>query len=86
MFPLFKFQEPNIHRVYRRLRKLEGKNYLIHETIAHKVGVYLGKIEAKNLTNVSATVLTKVFIYTMQHDLLLTDLGLYYEFQARAGC
>ncbi|PEC50967.1 hypothetical protein COJ46_01600 [Bacillus sp. AFS077874] len=79
---MLKFQEPNIHRVYRRLRKLEGKNYVKHEMIAHKVGVYLGTIDARNLTNVSATVPTKASIYTMQHDLLLTDLVLYYEFQA----
>ncbi|MEH7451195.1 hypothetical protein [Gottfriedia acidiceleris] len=77
-----KFQEPNIHRVYRRLRKLEGKNYVKHEMIAHKVGVYLGTIEARTLTNVSVTVPTKASIYTMQHDLLLTDLVLFYEFQA----
>lgn len=53
-----------------------------HERIAHKVGVYLGTLEARKLTNVSVTVPTKASVYTMQHDLLLTDLVLYYEFQA----
>ncbi|KZE66860.1 hypothetical protein AWM68_20015 [Fictibacillus phosphorivorans] len=79
---LLKFQEPNIHRVYRRLRKLEGKKYVRHEQIAHKVGVYLGTIDARNLTNVHVTVPTKASVYTMQHNLLLNDLVLFYEFQA----
>jgi hypothetical protein len=79
---MLKFREPNIHRVYRRLRKLEEKKYVRHERIAHKVGVYLGTLEARKLTNVSVTVPTKATVYTMQHDLLLTDLVLYYEFQA----
>ncbi|TDK58156.1 hypothetical protein E2K98_24895 [Bacillus salipaludis] len=80
---MLKFQEPNIHRVYRRLRKLEDKKFIKHERIAHKVGVYLGTIDARNLTNVNVTVPTKASIYTMQHDLLLTDLVLFYEFQAK---
>lgn len=79
---MLKFREPNVHRVYRRLRKLEEKKYVRHERIAHKVGVYLGTLEARRLTNVSVTVPTKASVYTMQHDLLLTDLVLYYEFQA----
>lgn len=79
---MLKFREPNIHRVYRRLRKLEGKKFVRHERIAHKVGVYLGTIDARKLTNVNATVPTKASIYTMQHDLLITDLILFYEFQA----
>lgn len=79
---LLKFREPNIHRVYRRLRKLEGKKYVRHEQIAHKVGVYLGTIDARNLTNVHVTVPTKASVYTMQHNLLLNDLVLFYEFQA----
>ncbi|MGN7397329.1 hypothetical protein [Peribacillus frigoritolerans] len=45
---MLKFREPNIHRVYRRLRKLEGQKFVKHERIAHKVGVYLGTIEAGN--------------------------------------
>jgi hypothetical protein len=79
---MLKFREPNIHRVYRRLRKLEGKKFVRHERIAHKVGVYLGTIDARNLTNVNVTVPTKASIYTMQHDLLITDLILFFEFQA----
>lgn len=79
---MLKFREPNIHRVYRRLRKLEERKYVKHERIAHKVGVYLGTIDARNLTNVTATVPQKATIYTMQHDLLITDLILFYEFQA----
>jgi hypothetical protein len=79
---LLKFREPNIHRVYRRLRKLEGKKFVRHEQIAHKVGVYLGTIDARNLTNVNVTVPTKATVYTMQHNLLLNDLILFYEFQA----
>jgi hypothetical protein len=79
---MLKFREPNIFRVYRRLRKLEDKKYVKHERIAHKVGVYLGTLDARNLTNVSVTVPTKASVYTMQHDLLLTDLVLFYEFQA----
>jgi hypothetical protein len=79
---MLKFREPNIHRVYRRLRKLEEKKYVKHEKIAHKVGVYLGTIDARKLTNVNVTVPTKASIYTMQHDLLLTDLVLFFEFQA----
>ncbi|MGM0867588.1 MAG: hypothetical protein ACQEWF_23335 [Bacillota bacterium] len=80
---MLKFREPNIHRVYRRLRKLEDKKYVKHERIAHKVGVYLGTIEARNLTNVNVTVPTKASVYTMQHELLITDLILFYEFQAQ---
>lgn len=79
---MLKFREPNINRVYTRVRKLEEKKYLKHERIAHKVGVYFGTIEARNLTNVQATVPQKATIYTIQHDLLITDLILYYEFQA----
>lgn len=79
---MLKFREPNIHRVYRRLRKLEGKKYVKHERIAHKVGVYLGTIEARKLTNVHVTVPNKATIYTMQHDLLITDLILFYEIQS----
>lgn len=79
---LVKFREPNIHRVYRRLRKLEDRNYVKHERIAHKVGVYFGTIESRKLTNVQATVPNKATIYTMQHDLLITDLILFYELQA----
>ncbi|WP_273836194.1 hypothetical protein [Guptibacillus sedimenti] len=80
---MLEFCEPNIHRVYRRLRKLEDKKFVRHERIAHKVGVYLGTLEARKLTNVSVTVPTKASIYTMQHDLLITDLILYYQFQAQ---
>ncbi|AMM92976.1 hypothetical protein UP17_10970 [Peribacillus simplex] len=40
----------------------------------HKVGVYLGTIKARKLTNVNVTVPNKATIYTMQHDLLITDL------------
>jgi hypothetical protein len=79
---MLKFREPNIHRVYRRLRKLEDRKYVKHERIAHKVGVYLGTLEARNLTNVNVTVPTKASVYTMQHELLMTDLILFYEFQA----
>jgi len=79
---LLKFREPNIDRVYRRLRKLEKYKYVKHERIAHKVGVYLGTLDARKLTNVNVTVPTKASIYTMQHDLLLTDLVLFYAFQA----
>jgi hypothetical protein len=79
---MLKFREPNIHRVYRRLRKLEGKKYVRHEMIAHKVGVYLGTRDAQKLTNVSVTVPAKATVYTMQHELLLNDLILFYEFQA----
>ncbi|KON83506.1 hypothetical protein AF332_27510 [Sporosarcina globispora] len=79
---MLKFQEPNIHRVYRRLKKLVDKKYLKHEKIAHKVGVYFGTLDARKLTNVSVTVPTKATIYTIQHDLLITDLVLFYEFQA----
>lgn len=79
---MLKFREPNIDRVYRRLRKLEGKKYVRHERIAHKVGVYLGTIDSRKLTNVNVTVPMKASIYTMQHDLLLTDLVLFFEFQA----
>ncbi|MCM3594173.1 hypothetical protein M4D55_00045 [Metabacillus idriensis] len=83
---LLKFREPNLHRVYRRLRKLEGKKYVRHEQIAHKVGVYLGTIDARKLTNVHVTVPTKATVYTMQHNLLLNDLVLFYEFQAEKQC
>ncbi|WML27400.1 hypothetical protein [Neobacillus sp. OS1-33] len=79
---MLKFCEPNIHRVYRRLRKLEQYKYVKHERIAHKVGVYLGTIDARKITNVNVTVPNKATIYTMQHDLLITDLILFYEFQA----
>ncbi|MFK9119518.1 hypothetical protein ACJEBK_21935 [Peribacillus frigoritolerans] len=79
---MLKFREPNIHRVYRRLRKLEGQKFVKHERIAHKVGVYLGTIEARKLTNVNVTVPNKATIYTMQHDLLITDLILFYELQS----
>lgn len=79
---MLKFREPNVHRVYRRLRKLEDKKYVKHERVTHKLGVYLGTIDARNLTNVHATVPQKATIYTMQHALLITDLILFYEFQA----
>jgi hypothetical protein len=79
---MLKFREPNIFRVYRRLKKLEERKFVKHERIAHKVGVYFGTIEARNLTNANVTVPTKASIYTMQHDLLITDLVLFFEFQA----
>jgi hypothetical protein len=79
---MLKFREPNIHRVYRRLRKLESKKFVKHEKIAHKVGVYLGTIDARKFIDINVTIPTKASIYTMQHDLLLTDLVLFYEFQA----
>ncbi|WP_046516168.1 hypothetical protein [Bacillus sp. SA1-12] len=79
---MLKFQEPNIQRVYRRLKKLESKKYVKYERLAHKLGVFMGTIEARKFTNINATVPTKATVYTMQHDLLLTDLILYYEFQA----
>lgn len=79
---MLKFREANIHRVYRRLRKLEKQNLVKHERIAHKVGVYLGTIEARNATNAGVTVPNKATIYTMQHNLLITDLILFYEIQS----
>ncbi len=69
-------------RVYRRLRKLEDKKYVKHEYVAHNVGVYFGTIEARRLTNVQATIPNKATLYTMQHELLTTDLVLFYELQA----
>ncbi|MEW9673509.1 hypothetical protein [Ammoniphilus sp. 3BR4] len=79
---MLKFREPNVYRVYRRLRKLEDRGYVKHQRIAHKVGVYYGTIEARDLTHTLVTVPTKATIYTMQHNLLMTDLILYYEFQS----
>ncbi|MBT2688351.1 hypothetical protein J7I93_09170 [Bacillus sp. ISL-47] len=79
---MLKFREPNIHRVYRRLRKLENQKYLKHERIAHKVGVYIGTIEARKITDMHVTVPNKATIYTMQHNLLITDLILFYEIQS----
>lgn len=79
---MLKFREPNIHRVYRRLRKLEAKKYVKHEHIAHKVGVYFGTIDARKIVNVHVTVPNKATIYTVQHDLLITDLILFYEIQS----
>ncbi|KMY41483.1 hypothetical protein [Peribacillus loiseleuriae] len=79
---MLKFREPNKDRVYRRLRKLVGKKYVKYEHIAHKVGVYLGTIDARKLTNVNVTVPNKATIYTMQHNLLMTDLILFYEIQS----
>lgn len=75
-----KFQEPNLDRVYRRLRKLIERGYIKHERLAHKVGVYIGTIEARDLTESAVTLPSKLSLYTIQHDLLLTDLALYYEF------
>ncbi|WP_347552998.1 hypothetical protein ABFG93_22390 (plasmid) [Pseudalkalibacillus hwajinpoensis] len=77
-----KFREPNLSRVYRRLQKLEDRGYLKHERVAHKVGVYYGTQDARDIANVSATIPQKATIYTMQHELLMTDLILFYEFQA----
>lgn len=77
-----KFREPNLSRVYRRLQKLEERGYLKHERVAHKVGVYFGTTDARDLTNVTATIPVKATIYTMQHELLMTDLILFYEFQS----
>jgi hypothetical protein len=79
---MLKFREPNIHRVYRRLRKLETQKFVKHERIAHKVGVYLGTIDARKITNMNVTVPNKATIYTMQHNLLITDLILFYEIQS----
>ena len=79
---MLKFREPNIHRVYRRLRKLEKHKFVKHERIAHKVGVYLGTIDARKITDVNVTVPNKATIYTMQHDLLINDLILFYEIQS----
>ncbi|OIK03632.1 hypothetical protein BIV59_22465 [Bacillus sp. MUM 13] len=79
---LLKFREPNSSRVYRRVKKLEDRGYLKHQRIAHKVGVYFATIEARDLTNVPATIPTKATIYTMQHELLMNDLILYYEFRS----
>jgi len=79
---MVKFREPNIDRVYRRLRKLEKYKYVKHERIAHKVGVYLGTIDARKITDVNVTVPNKATIYTMQHDLLINDLILFYEIQS----
>lgn len=75
-----KFREPNIDRVYRRLRKLAERGYVKHERLAHKVGVYIGTTEARSVTEQSVTVPAKPSLYTIQHELLLTDLALYYEF------
>ncbi|MDV7765729.1 hypothetical protein [Peribacillus sp. CSMR9] len=52
----------------------DGQKFVKHERIAHKVGGYLGTIKARKLTNVNVTVPNKATIYTMQHDLLITDL------------
>jgi hypothetical protein len=80
---MLKFSEPNIHRVYRRLRKLEDLGYVKHERIAHKVGVYFGTNEAVKATGSQVTVPRKATIYTIQHHLLITDLILYHEFLAQ---
>lgn len=77
-----KFQEKNMHAVYRRLRKLKNENYVKHHTIAHKVGVYIGTKEARNVTEANVTVPEAPSLYTIKHTLLLTDLVLYYELQA----
>ncbi|MGG3495626.1 hypothetical protein ABES08_07440 [Peribacillus simplex] len=57
------------------LRKYgDGQKFVKHERIAHKVGVYLGTIKVRKLTNVNVTVPNKATIFNMQHDLLITDL------------
>lgn len=75
-----KFLEPNIDRVYRRMRKLADRGYVKHERLAHKVGVYIGTYEARSLIGINVTVPTKPSLYTIQHELLLTDLALYYGY------
>lgn len=75
-----KFQENNIYAVYRRLRKLKERGFVRHEMLAHKVGVYIGTTEARDLVEADVTVPAKLSLYTIKHELLLTDLALYYEF------
>lgn len=75
-----KFQENNIYAVYRRLRKLKERGFVKHEMLAHKVGVYIGTKEARDLVEAKVTIPSKPSLYTIQHELLLTDLALYYEF------
>lgn len=77
------FEEPNVHRVYRRLRKLAGKKLVKHEQVAHKIGVYFGTHEARNIVQVDATVPQKASVYIMQHELLVNDLILYYYFSSK---
>lgn len=80
---LFNFQENNIDAVYRRLRKLKDQGYIKHRRIAHKVGVYIGTKAARDITEAKVTVPDSVSLYTIQHALLMTDLVLYHELQAR---
>lgn len=54
---MLKFREPNIYRIYRRLRKLVDKKYVKYERIAH-----IGTIDARKLTNVDVTVPNKAMI------------------------
>lgn len=77
------FEEKNMDAVYRRLRKLKNGGYVKHHKIAHKVGVYIGTKEARNVTEESVTLPEGPSIYTIRHTLLMTDLVLYYQLEAK---
>jgi hypothetical protein len=71
------FEEPNLDRVYHRLRKLKAQKLVKNDKLAQTLGVYYCTHEVRNMLDMSVTVPTKVTIYTAEHDLLLNDLLIY---------
>ncbi|MMZ60758.1 hypothetical protein D1872_228710 [compost metagenome] len=75
---MLKFLEPSIHRVYRRLQKLQTRGYVKNERLTKNLGVYYSTVDARNELEMNVTVPSNISMYTVQHDLLLTDLVLYF--------
>lgn len=69
--------------VWRRLRKLKDTGYIKQHTIAHGMVVYTGTKESRDITEANVTLPESLTLYTARHTLLMTDLILYHQLQAR---
>lgn len=77
-------QEPGIHNVYRRLRKLEKAGLVWKKKLALTLNVYFPKREARDFLDFPVTVANDTSLYTAQHDLIINDLILYLKAQSKS--
>lgn len=76
--------EPGIHNVYRRLRKLEKAGMIWKKKLALTLNVYFPKRDARDFLDFPVTVANDTTLYTAQHDLIINDLILYLKTQFKS--
>lgn len=79
------FGENTMDAVWHRLRKLKDLGLIKMVKVAAGMVVYIGTLEARDLTETNVTVAENPSLYTARHELLVVDLILYHQLIAQKG-